>query len=154
MNHRRATPADVAALNALAIAAKGHWRYTEAQLQAWRSELEFDPASLDRNPVFVAEAGGQLVGCVKVATDVQPWELHAMWVLPSHMGRGLGRSLLAQACRFAAAAGQQELHIDADPHAEGFYRACGARVVSHVAAPVAGQPARVRPQLVLATRSG
>jgi hypothetical protein len=41
--------------------------------------------------------------------------------------------------------------IDADPHAEAFYRACGALRIGGVAAPIDGQPQRVRPQLVLST---
>lgn len=151
MNHRRAVAADIPALNAIALAAKAHWGYTDEQLRVWRSDLEVQPDSLESRPVFVAEVDGQVAGFVQVATNVQPWEVCAMWVLPSHMGRGLGRSLLARACHFAAAAGQRELSIDSEPNAEGFYRACGAWVVGHVAAPVPGRPQRKRPQLILGT---
>jgi N-acetylglutamate synthase-like GNAT family acetyltransferase len=153
MNHRQAVVADVPMLNAVALAAKAHWGYTAEQLQAWRDDLEVQPDSLESRPVFVAEMDDQVAGFVQLAADVEPWEVCAMWVSPDHMDRGLGTSLLAQACRVAAAAGQRELYIDSEPNAEGFYRACGARVVGHVAAPIAGHPRRKRPQLVLATRA-
>lgn len=153
MNHRQAVVADIPTLNAVALAAKAHWGYTDEQLQAWRGDLEVEPDSLGSRPVFVAEMDDQVAGFVQLATDVEPWEVCAMWVSPDHMGRGLGRSLLAQACRVADAAGQRELYIDSEPNAEGFYRACGARVVGHVAAPIAGHPQRKRPQLALPTRA-
>jgi hypothetical protein len=42
------------------------------------------------------------------------------------------------------------LRVDADPHAERFYLACGAVSIGTVAAPIAGQPDRVRPQFAFA----
>ena len=82
---------------------------------------------------------------------VQPWEIWALWVHPNQMRKGVGKSLLGWAKHFAAASGQVELAIDADPNAEAFYRACGARVVGSVAAPITCNPMRVRPQLRLST---
>lgn len=149
MTHRLASAADVTTLNAIALAAKSHWGYSPEQLEAWRSQLAVAPESLQSKPVFIAEAHGQAVGFVQVATDTSPWELDALWVLPSHIGKGIGRSLLHQARSFAAAAGQRELAIDADPNAAGFYLAHGARIVGQVHAPIAGQPHRKRPQLTI-----
>jgi GNAT superfamily N-acetyltransferase len=151
VNLRPGVAADIPALNAIAFAAKAHWGYSAAQLQAWREALTVRAETLAAHPLCVAEDEGQPVGFVQLATDTQPWELSAMWVNPSHMGRGIGRALLAWARQQAAAAGQQELAIDADPNAEGFYQTCGARRVGALAAPVAGDPARLRPQLRLRT---
>jgi GNAT superfamily N-acetyltransferase len=151
MNLRPGVPADIPALDAIALAAKAHWGYTAAQLQAWQADLSLSPESLASDPVCVAEENGEPVGFVQVATNAQPWELSAMWVSPVHMGRGVGKALVAWARGHAAASGQQELAIDADPNAEGFYTACGAVRVGVVPAPIAGDPKRVRPQLRLRT---
>jgi hypothetical protein len=43
--------------------------------------------------------------------------------------------------------------IDSDPNAEPFYLACGAERTGAIPAPIAGQPARVRPQLVVRIRA-
>lgn len=151
MNLRVGGPEDIQALNAIAFAAKAHWGYSPEQLQAWRADLTISPESLIACPVCVAEEGGQPVGFVQVATNRQPWELEALWVHPGHMGRGIGKALLAWAKDFAASGGQQELAIDADPNAEGFYTACGAILVGSVAAPIDGNPRRIRPQLRVRT---
>lgn len=145
---------DLPALNALALAAKAHWGYTRAQLDAWRADLEIHPGQLARRPVFVAQVGSlpAIAGFVQVATDATPWSLDALWVDPATMRRGIGRALLAFACEFAASRGQAELQIDADPNAEAFYLRCGARRVGEVPAPIEGEPGRVRPQLRLGIR--
>ena len=62
---------------------------------------------------------------------------------------GIGRALLAHAVNTARFAGASSIIIDADPNAEPFYVACGAVRRGIVAAPVVGDPARVRPQLSL-----
>lgn len=151
MNLRRGISADIPALETIAFAAKAHWGYSTEQLQAWREDLMVSSESLIARPVCVAEEHGQPVGFVQVATDTRPWELEAMWVHPKHMGKGIGKALLAWAAELAASRGQPELAIDSDPNAEGFYQACGARVVGAVPAPIVGSPKRVRPQLRLRT---
>lgn len=149
MNLRCGVPEDIPTLNAIAHEAKAHWGYSMEQLQAWGDDLAVTAESLVARPVCVAEENGKPVGFAQVATDTQPWELWAMWVRPSHMGKGAGKALLAWAREFAAAGGQAELLIDSDPNASGFYEHCGARVVGYVAAPIAGNPTRARPQLRL-----
>ena len=151
MNLRRGLPEDTQGLELIAHAAKAHWGYSAEQLQAWRADLTISPESVLARPVCVAEEGGKPVGFAQVAMDTQPWELDALWVHPEHMGKGIGKALLAWAKDFAASAGQLELAIDADPNAERFYRACGAVLVGNVPAPIAGNPHRVRPQLLVRT---
>ena len=153
MTLRPGRVADIPALDAIAHAAKAHWGYSAAQLQAWQADLAVPPGSLATDPLCVAEEGGEPVGFIQIATHTQPWELSAMWVSPGHMGRGVGRALMAWARQCAADAGQAMLAIDADPNAEAFYKACGAVRVGEVPAPIDGQPDRVRPQLRLRTRA-
>ena len=151
MNLRRGVAADIPALDPIALASKAHWGYTAEQLAVWRDELAVSAESLSARPICVAEEYGRPIGFVQVATDTQPWGIAALWVHPSQIGKGVGKALLAWARQFAAAGGQPELAIDADPHAAGFYQACGARLLGSVAAPIAGDPTRVRPQLSLRT---
>ena len=75
------------------------------------------------------------------------WELDNLWVAPEFMRRGIGRSLLRHALGTAARGGAVEVTVDADPNAEAFYVSCGAIRRGEVAAPIRGEPARVRPQL-------
>ncbi|MEZ4702524.1 MAG: GNAT family N-acetyltransferase [Rhodothermales bacterium] len=146
---RPVRPNELTTLNRIARAAKAHWGYAEELLDAWQDDLTVDPGTLADRPVFVAEDAAGPAGFIQVATDTTPWEIWALWVSPDRMRRGIGRALVEQACRFARDAGIAELGIDADPNAEAFYRAMGARRVGSVPAPIAGEPDRARPQLVL-----
>ncbi|WP_206442667.1 GNAT family N-acetyltransferase, partial [Streptomyces boncukensis] len=61
-----------------------------------------------------------------------------LFVEPARIGRGTGRSLYAYVLRTAREAGFARLVIEADPHAEPFYRALGAR-------PLGARPLGARP---------
>jgi len=146
---RRASREEVDRLNAIAMEAKAHWGYEPAQLEEWRPGLLTQPESIDRWPTFVAVVHGQAVGFTQANPERSPWELVSLWVLPAFMGRGIGKALLQRICRAAAAAQESSLDIDADPNAEPFYRACGAVTIGVAAAPIRGEPSRVRPQMRL-----
>ena len=149
MHLRPAIPADAATLSRIAYAAKASWGYPEAELRNWKSGLTVRPETVQASPTFVAEVGGEIAGFYQLKSSASPWELEHLWVHPNHMRQGIGRALLRHAAGQAAEAGQTILAIDADPQAEPFYQACGARRVGAVPAPIAGQPQRVRPQLEL-----
>lgn len=151
MHIRRAVVEDCAKLSALALRAKAHWGYLEAQLEAWRPILEVSGETLSSASVFVSEVDRRIVGFYILVPAAQAWDLDGMWVAPESLRRGYGRSLVLHALKTVAAGGAAAIRIDADPHAEPFYAACGAVRVGEVAAPIAGQPDRVRPQLLLAT---
>jgi predicted N-acetyltransferase YhbS len=151
MKLRAALASDIDAFDRIALQAKAHWGYTAEQLAAWQADLRTPPDSLATRPTLVATAHGQVVAFGQLDPASQPWELAALWVLPAHMGQGIGRALLHRLVATAAAAGQSQLCIDADPNALGFYLACGARHVADAAAPIAGNPGRCRPQLLLST---
>jgi hypothetical protein len=61
------------------------------------------------------------------------------------IGTGLGRVLWEHAMRAGRQAGFASLRIDADPHAEGFYRAMGAELIGATAS--ASVPGRMLPLL-------
>lgn len=147
MRLRDAVPREAPALTRIANEAKAHWGYGAAQLEAWRSELTVSGASIAAAPTFVAELDGEIAGFCQIDTGSEPATLEHLWVLPARIGQGVGRALLRHALARLAQAGRCELAIDADPNAEPFYRAAGARRVGALAAPIDGEPRRVRPQL-------
>jgi GNAT superfamily N-acetyltransferase len=150
MHIRRAIESEAEVLSAIALESKAHWRYSAFQLDAWRGDLTVTSRLVASSPTFVAEVDGRIVGFFLLLPSADEWTLEHFWVLPSHMRRGVGRALLAHAAVVAAAGGAKAISIDADPHAEPFYRRCGARRVGSNPAPIAGSPGRERPQLRLA----
>jgi GNAT superfamily N-acetyltransferase len=73
-----------------------------------------------------AHDGDRLVGFVNLAWD---GGLHAFVldtaVDPAYRRRGIATELVQRAMLEARAAGVHWLHVDFEPHLEGFYRACG-----------------------------
>jgi GNAT superfamily N-acetyltransferase len=150
---RFAVPGDCAGLTVLAQESKSAWPYPGEQLAAWRGELTVAPQSLSTAPAWVAEDDAGIVGFFQVVPPPPQWQLEHCWVRPAAMRKGIGRAMMLHALQLVGAAGGNGLAIDADPHAEAFYLALGACRVGAVAAPLEGDPGRVRPQLWLATRA-
>lgn len=150
INVRRACEGEASILSAIAFDSKSHWSYSASQLAAWRGDLTVSANTISSCPTYVAEVGTTVAGFFVLVPSCPHWKLEHFWVSPSCMGRGVGRALLSQAANIAAQGGAAAIAIDADPNAEPFYLARGARRVGSLAAPIAGSPDRERPQLLLA----
>lgn len=147
---RRARVQEVAKLTQLALASKAHWPYPPALIEQWRAALTVDATRVAEQPAYVAELNGEVAGFYVLETQTPAqWALRDLWVLPRHIGSGVGTHLLQHACALARASAVAGLTIDADPHAEEFYLARGAQRVGQVAAPIDGEPRRIRPQMLL-----
>ena len=146
---RRAREDEAATLSGVARASKAQWPYPAAQIEVWLSDLTVSPEQIAAHPTYVAECDGEIAGFYQLLTQEDAWILEHFWVLPAHMGKGYGRALLEYAAALARHGGARILSIDADPYAEPFYRACGARTVGTKAAPIEGLPDRVRPQMLI-----
>ena len=133
----------------IAWAAKAFWDYPPAQLEAWREALSPSGASIAERPTMVAVIDDTVTAFYQLHTGDGSASLEHLWVHPQHMGKGLGRALLVHALQHLATVGIEALHIDADPHAEGFYRRCGAVRTGATPGPIEGQPDRTRPQMRL-----
>lgn len=151
---RPARPDEAAQLSDIAFASKAHWGYSAEVMDGWREDLAITPEEIARCPTFVCERQGVAIGFAQLVVAEDVWHLEHLWVHPQAIGLGAGRQLLAHAVAHAAAAGATELRIDADPNAEAFYLARGARLVGAVPAPLPGDSARARPQLRLALIDG
>jgi len=129
---RRAFGSEAPVLTRVARAAKRHWKYPEAWIARWRDALTVTPAFVERHPVRCAVRGARVVGFYALAGAGPTRELEHFWVLPAHMGRGVGARLFADAVATLRADGARQLRIASDPFAVGFYRRMGARLVGEV----------------------
>jgi GNAT superfamily N-acetyltransferase len=133
MSVRRARPDEAAAISDLAFRAKAHWGYDDAFMAACRAELTWSAEEVGRHDVLVWDEDGRLLGTTaRIGSDPDA-RLWAVFVDPAAHGRGIGRALLEELLTRVRAAGCRSLSIGADPNAEGFYRAVGARRVGTVA---------------------
>ncbi len=150
---RAAHEQESSALTLIANKSKAHWGYPAADIARWQDDLRISSESIAEGLTFAAECGTQLAGCYQLCQDAEAAPesitLELFWVDPDWMGKGIGRAMLEHAATQSRERGCQLMHIDADPNAEGFYSACGARRVGEVLAPTEDQADRVRPQMIL-----
>ncbi len=138
MKIRDAKVDDCETLSALAFVSKAHWGYDDTFMEACREELTVTPNDLQRGRVRVA-VDSEIVGFHGVLNAELEW----LFVAPPAMGRGVGAALLTDALEIARTSGLNELRIQADPHAGGFYERMGARLIGEALS--ASIPGRVLP---------
>jgi GNAT superfamily N-acetyltransferase len=126
---RRALASEAPVLTRVAHASKRHWKYPQAWIARWRDALTVTPAFVERHPVRCAVRDGRMLGFYAISGAGAVRELEHFWVLPAHMGRGVGARLFADAVAALRADGARQLRIASDPFAVGFYRRMGARLV-------------------------
>ena len=148
MNIRRAASAEAGALTLIAHDAKRHWGYPHHWIKHWKDDLTLSPDFINANHVYVAEQDGNLLGFYALTMGKEKAELDHLWVLPKHMGTGVGKELFLHAMQRAASERVSEVEILADPNAEGFYRKMGAHRIGESTSELDGQP-RTLPRLAI-----
>lgn len=135
---RPARADEAAALTALVLRSKAYWGYDEAFLAACRDELRIGAGEVAARRIVVAEDGREVLGVASLEGTAPDGELGLLFVEPHAIGSGVGRALYAHVLAMARESGFTRLTIVADPNAEPFYRAVGARPVGSASS---GSPA-------------
>ncbi len=92
--------------------------------------IEVPAEQITDGGVFVAERDGVIVGFAAIVRrDDGGAELDALFVEPMDWGRGIGRLLVDHCVHVARTGGASFLHVVGNPHAEGFYLACGFALI-------------------------
>lgn len=90
--------------------------------------IELPIEQIEAGGVFVAELDGLVVGFAAILPrEDGDSELDGLFVDPKAWRQGIGRALVDRCCMAARSAGATSLHVVGNPHAEGFYIACGLR---------------------------
>lgn len=147
---RAARPGEAAPLSALALRSKAHWGYESDFLEACRPELTISEQLIQEGRVYVLENGSLPIGLYTLTRFRADIELGHFFVDPPYIGRGAGRMLWLDAVARARALGYDQLLIQSDPHAEGFYLRLGAQRIGEV--PSAVQEGRALPLLLFSLR--
>jgi RimJ/RimL family protein N-acetyltransferase len=114
-----------------AVAAEGRWMGAEAPIDRAARRAGFDGAVAgDGSVLFVADAGGEIVGAIYAGVNGGVVDL-GMFVVDRHRGGGIGRALLEAVIDWARAAGAHKISLAAWPTnhpALGLYARYGFRV--------------------------
>ena len=126
---RVAVEEDAVNLTEIAIRSKGHWGYSAEFMAGCLDELRVESADILSPTMnyFVATQNETVVGfCNLEAQTENSIELGAMFVDPSHIGKGIGKMLWQVSVAEAASLGAKKIMIQSDPFAEDFYLTMGA----------------------------
>jgi GNAT superfamily N-acetyltransferase len=92
--------------------------------------IELPLHQIEAGGVFVAEAAGTVMGFAAILPrDDGNSELDALFTEPAAWRQGIGRALVEHCCAAAKTTGAAALHVVGNPHAEGFYGACGFKLL-------------------------
>lgn len=127
---RRATVADQKALEALQFRASINNPGDRAAVIANPDSIALPLNQIEAGHVFVAEDAGRVLGFSAILLrEDGNIELDGLFVEPGDWKKGVGRRLVEHCCADARARGALALHVIGNPHAEGFYTACGFQTV-------------------------
>lgn len=135
---RKAQPEEAGTLTQIALDAKRYWGYPEHWIRHWESDLTISPEFIRDNHVYVADDAGELRGFYALCVTKANAELEHMWVMPSHIGTGLGKELFLDAMARAGELNVPAVELSADPNAAGFYERMGAKRIGETASEVHG----------------
>jgi GNAT superfamily N-acetyltransferase len=141
---RKANQSEAPDLTALCLRSKAHWGYDAEFMRRCVSSLTVSEQSIAEGRVLVAtDEAGRAVGTVSVMQDGDDAELGLMFVDPSAIGGGIGRTLFGEAVKLARRLGYRRMTILADVNAAPFYERMGARFLHD--APSDAIPGRTLP---------
>jgi GNAT superfamily N-acetyltransferase len=123
---RNARPAERADLEALQTRASLANPGDREAILAHPEAIDLPAAQITAEQVFVGETDGRILGFSAVLDrDDGQTELDGLFVEPDLWRSGVGRLLVDRAKEYGRAHGARWLHVVGNPHAEGFYEACG-----------------------------
>ncbi len=126
---RPAQTGEAQSLSALAMRSKAHWGYDAQFMDKVRRLLTFTEADLVGSVVYVLSIDDQALGVYRITGTPPEGELEDLWLDPSLIGRGLGRSLFEHALGRARELRFDSLVIEGEPNAVGFYGTMGAQQI-------------------------
>lgn len=136
----RGLPEHASILTEIAVAAKRHWGYPEKWIQIWLPALTISPEYISENEVWLAVVNDKPVAYYSLKQDGKDLWLDNLWILPGHIGQGIGRQVFNHALERSRAYDVYVLKIEADPNAQSFYEKMGAHKVDEHHGEVDGQP--------------
>ena len=148
---RAPTVEELPALSALCLRSKALWGYDNDFMEACRGELTIEPCELRSTSIVVAERVGKVAGVAQIKVLGSEADLLKLFVEPTILRNGVGKTLFVWAIEQATSRGANRLVIEADPSAVPFYRRMGAQDCGF--APSGSIAGRMLPKLVKELRS-
>lgn len=136
---RRALSEEADALTQIALSAKRHWGYPARWIDIWTPQLTFSPDYFQENESWIADVDRPIAFYTLQERDGNAW-IEILWVLPEHMGQGVGKQLFLHATSRSLGLGYNILRLEVDPNAVVFYEKMGMYKIGKRHFQIEGQP--------------
>ncbi|MGF1879263.1 GNAT family N-acetyltransferase [Photobacterium frigidiphilum] len=124
---------DLTEMNKIIELAKRHWDYSDELMDIWLPDLLLNPENLIERTFWIMKENDEILGVFSLSSISDGiFELEDFWLLPSVMGKGLGRKMFQFVINYLKSNKVEKLVIVSDPNAEGFYQQMGATRVKLV----------------------
>jgi len=123
---RPARDEECPALSDMMLKSKAHWDYDADFIEACRADLTITPGWLRENAGFVAEREDTVVGFFGISIEGETAHVEHFFVERDAIGSGVGKVMWTEYLRQARLRKTRRIEIEAEPHAEAFYRHMGA----------------------------
>ena len=141
----RTLPEEANILSEIAFSAKAHWGYPNHWMEMWKPQFTFSAEYFIEHESWTAELDDKPIAFYTLEEkDGSAW-IENLWVLPEHMGKGIGKHLFLDALSRSRSKGYRTLRLEADPNAAGFYEKMGMHQVGESSRPIDEDPSRVLP---------
>ncbi len=124
MKFRMAEIDDLETLNKISLLSKTYWGYLESWIVNWMDELTLNSDKLLKQNVLVVENESKIIGFSSIIENSKNYEILHLWVLPEHIGKGIGKKLLEKTVETFVNF-EKPIIVEADPNAEPFYKSQG-----------------------------
>lgn len=131
---------DAKILSDLTFRSKAHWGYAPEQMEAWRADLTITEDYIAQNHVYMLVDQQHVPGYYSFFEQSSKMvKLDNLFVDPDFIGLGFGGQLIEDFMSKSRQLKFQTMTLDADPHAESFYKKYGFQSVGRLATSIPGR---------------
>ena len=113
-------------LTEIAMQSKSYWGYSKELLESWRNDLTVTVEMLRMDTVYTYCMNNEVVGFYVLNTPIEDSiELEMLFVLPTFIGKKIGKIMLQHAVQKAKIFKVNTMTLLADPNAVKFYESQG-----------------------------
>jgi N-acetylglutamate synthase-like GNAT family acetyltransferase len=126
MQIEKATSDDNEVLTEITKKSKTYWGYSYEQMELWSEVLTITKTYLETQQVYKLMVDNTIVGYYAFFyEDQHTIRLDNLFILPAHIGKGLGQMLMDHFLNKVKQAGITKVTLHSEPKAEEFYAKCG-----------------------------
>ena len=126
----KAAISDHIILSEITKSSKAYWGYSTEQMALWDEELTITPTYIEQNMVYKFMQDKNPIAyysLIKISATII--KLDNLFVIPQHIGKGVGKILLDDILIRSVNMGFNEIILDADPNAYLFYKKNGFKII-------------------------